>query len=120
MVAGSKIYSRGKECARLDALCSEPGGARKKTPAWGEAGVNRRMGEGLGGWDTPSGAVAQPTLCRPFCSDRMCAFSVPEKPLRSLGSIVHALIIRGTDLFLHRYRDDGAARAADRKSHNPT
>ena len=42
-------------------------------------------------------------------------FRSPETPLRSLGSIVHALLIRGTDLFLHRYQDDGAARAADRE-----
>ena len=42
-------------------------------------------------------------------------FHSPETPLRSLGSIVHALIIRVTDPLLHRYLDDGAARAADRE-----
>jgi hypothetical protein len=31
----------------------------RKTPAWGEAGVDRRMGEGLGAGGTPPGALAQ-------------------------------------------------------------
>jgi hypothetical protein len=53
-------------------------GARKKTPAWGEAGVNRRMGEGLGAGTRQSGAVAQATLCKPFCSRRMRSSSVSE------------------------------------------
>jgi len=77
-----------------------------------KAGVDRRLGAGT--------RQAHPTPCRPFCSGSHAGlFRSPETPLRSLGSIVHALLIRGTDLFLHRYQDDGAARAADRKSPNP-
>jgi len=96
------------------------GGAIKEDPAGGKSRGQSPDGWGVGGWDTPPGTLAHRTLCKPFCSGTCALFCFRGTSTRRLLSrIDHTLITVGTDLLIHRYQCNGAARAANRKSHKP-
>src|SRR5262249_43630470 len=60
------VYPDQDRRLRLDKRRPRPGGRPGSIARWVR----------VGGWDTPSGAVAPPTLCGPFCSghrERICS-----------------------------------------------